>query len=308
MAQHPRPHPRRLARIAWNHFVRHVAFVEHPTQKAALTFTGRDLRDIIDPVISVQHPAQAALATVRARDHFTQSEVDALLRLHTLSTRDQLILHILAETGLRRRAVAWLTIDGVFDAVVGTARPVATATEKGLVTRQFTLSTGTRTLLDAYVQGCHPHEAGSPWLFPSPRRPSVPVGAATINRILQRACRDLGLRGRHVHTHALRKFVVVRLMQLSNRIEDVSKWLGHRTVHTTFGTYCPGPKRSTSGPVPGTYNPVIWWGPCASPGWWMSRWHKTKAAIPDKRCQTMSRNSSNTSATNETSKDQLGGG
>lgn len=245
--------------------MRHVAFREHPTQLAALTFSGRDLRDVVDPVEVPSHPA-TALAAVRARDHFTKTEVDALLHLPSLGSRDRLILCILAETGLRRRAVAWLTVDGVYDAVAGTARPVATATEKGLVPRQFLLSAGTRALLEGYVQRAHPHDVASPWLFPSPRQPSVPIRAATVNRILQRACRDLGIRGRHIHSHAMRKFVVVRLMQLSNRIEDVSKWLGHRSVHTTFGTYCPGPIHRWLGPACGMSSRVTWWVPCTSLG------------------------------------------
>lgn len=31
--------------------------------------------------------------------------------------------------------------------------------------------------------------------------------------------------------------VVVRLMEHNNRIEDVAKWIGHRTLDTTYGTY-----------------------------------------------------------------------
>jgi integrase len=224
------------------------------------------VRDVVDPVEVPSHPATAALAAVRARDHFTKAEVDALLHLPSLGTRDRLILCILAETGLRRRAVAWLTVDGVYDAVAGTARPVATATEKGLVSRQFLLSTSTRALLEGYVRRGHPHEVASPWLFPSPRQPTVPIRAATVNRILQRACRDLGIRGRHIHSHAMRKFVVVRLMQLSNRIEDVSKWLGHRSVHTTFGTYYPGLIHHWMGPVRGMSSRMTWWAPCTSLG------------------------------------------
>ena len=79
-----------------------------------------------------RHPA--AVALVRERDHFTQAEVTALLSLPTLSQRDRLVLRILAETGLRRRAVAWLTVAGVYDAIRGAAHEVGHATEKGLCT------------------------------------------------------------------------------------------------------------------------------------------------------------------------------
>ena len=32
----------------------------------------------------------------------------------------------------------------------------------------------------------------------------------------------------------IRKYVVCRLMEAQNRIEDVSKWLGHQAVNTTY--------------------------------------------------------------------------
>ena len=45
---------------------------------------------------------------------------------------------------------------------------------------------------------------------------------------------------RTLHNHPrvrMRKFVVCRLMSEGNRIEDVCKFIGHRSMSTTFGTY-----------------------------------------------------------------------
>jgi integrase len=105
------------------------------------------------------------------------------------------------------------------------------ATEKGMVTRRFALSRGAHVLLTEYIRDVHPGAATSHWLFPSPRQPRLPVTPIVVNHVLQRACQKAGIAGRFTHSHAVRKFVVVRLMQEEeNRIEDISKWIGHKTV------------------------------------------------------------------------------
>ena len=120
------------------------------------------IQDCVDTI----HPALHAL--LNERDHFVETEVKAILSLPSLSLRNRIILHILAETGLRRRAVAWLTINGTYDIVNGAARSVACATEKGLVTRWFMLSDTTRALLEEYASELHSEvvQTSSPWLFP----------------------------------------------------------------------------------------------------------------------------------------------
>ncbi len=55
--------------------------------------------------------ASAGGKGAKGRDHFTEAEINALLRLQTLSVRDRLTIRIMAETGLRRRAVSWLMVE-----------------------------------------------------------------------------------------------------------------------------------------------------------------------------------------------------
>ena len=120
-----RPHQRRLCRIAVNHFLGGVVFRENAALAAYLHVRGRDLPRA--PAAGTPgHPADfaAAAADGPARDHFTAAEMDRLLALPGLSVRDRLVLSIMAETGLRRRAVSWLMVDGVFDRVAGAALPV----------------------------------------------------------------------------------------------------------------------------------------------------------------------------------------
>lgn len=102
---------------------------------------------------------------------------------------------------LRRRAVAWLTLDGVYDAAASHPRAVCVATEKGLVARHFVLSEVARNQLQEYVRSLHAHDRTSVWLFPSRTSSALPIAPRTVNRILCRACQTVGVRGRHVHSH-----------------------------------------------------------------------------------------------------------
>ena len=230
------PHVRRLMRVAWNHFVAmYYAAAGHVVHHHTLTLRTHDVeRRVATPSHHTtmhlpNHPAHTAVQRTLERDHFDAAEIQALLALPSLCERDHIMLSILAETGLRRRAVAWLTIDGVFDAVGRCTRPVCRALEKGMVVRPFVLSESTAAQVAAYVRHQHPHDIRSPWMFPNPRDHQRPIHPATVNRVLGSACRALGLRGRHTHCHAIRKFVTVQLMGANNRIEDVAP--GPRFVH-----------------------------------------------------------------------------
>ena len=109
------PHQRRLCRIAINHFLGGVVLRDAPPMAQRLHLRTRDL-----PVAGGGgggHPADYALSDTRsapARDHFTVAEMEAILSLPGLSVRDRLMLRIMSETGLRRRAVSWLLVDAIF--------------------------------------------------------------------------------------------------------------------------------------------------------------------------------------------------
>jgi integrase len=217
-----RVHQRRLCRIALNHFLSSTVLREHPPLGMRLHLRAKDFTSTpVDPPDGDgDHPAEFAVrAPGRVRDHFTQSEMDTLLNLPGLSLRDRLMLHIMAETGLRRRAVSWLLVDCIFDRAAQCCLPVGRALEKGLVMRPFTLSQHTASLLCEYMLHEHPGPH-SRWLFPSCKKGNMyPVTPSVVNSVLLRACAMANICGRHTHTHAIRKFVVCTLMQHKNRIE-----------------------------------------------------------------------------------------
>ena len=233
---------RRICRIAVNRFIGEVAFRGRPGLASRLHLR---MRDLPQPMMTHEpareedaHPADVARRTAgTVRDHFTAAEMAALLAQPGLSLRDRLILHVMSETGLRRRAVSWLQVESVYDRAAGAPLPVCTATEKGLVARHFVLSDATRALLAGYLRDGHPCPASCRWLFPCPTNPAHPICAMTVNAVLLRACHRIGVSGQHVHTHGIRKYVCCQLMSHRNTIEHVAKFLGHRNINTTFGTY-----------------------------------------------------------------------
>jgi hypothetical protein len=62
----------------------------------------------------------------------------------------------MSETGLRRRAVSWLLVQGVMDEAGEEPLRVCRTVEKGLVVRSFVLSSETKTLLIDYIRNVHP--------------------------------------------------------------------------------------------------------------------------------------------------------
>ena len=105
-----------------------------------------------------------------------------------LSLRDRLMLQIMAETGLRRRAVSWLLVESVFDRVNGAPLPTGRALEKGMIVRPFRLSQQTSDLLIRYIGDEHPGDYVR-WLFPSPKKGNTqPITPSVVNNILLRAC------------------------------------------------------------------------------------------------------------------------
>lgn len=164
------------------------------------------------------------------RDHFKQEEIDQLM-LQSMSIRERLMMCILKETGLRRRALSSLTVHGV------TSGDICMAMEKGGHTRTFIISPATRQLLNQYLSIDHPGNR-TPWLFPSATDHRRPTEGRHVNMLVQRLCKQAGIEGRFTHSHAIRKFVAVTLMaNKQNRIEDVCKFLGHTTTNNTFNIY-----------------------------------------------------------------------
>lgn len=151
----------------------------------------------------------------------------------TKSSRDEAIFMLMLETGLRRRAVSWMTLQSVTDGT--NIRPIAYATEKGLKVRYFPLSTTLQKVLMSYITTHVPNNTD--WLFPRKGDTSNHISSSTVRNIFVRICQKSCIPSHLSHCHAIRKFVVCELMRAGNSIEQVSKWLGHASVNTTYNHY-----------------------------------------------------------------------
>ena len=194
--------------ITINHFISDTVLREYPLLAQRLHLWSRDVKQHCASVwaADADHPADMAMSRPgHTRDHFTQAEMDLILNLPGLSIRDHLMLQIMAETGLRRRAVSWLLVESVFDRESQTCLPTGKALEKGMVVRQFVLSQTTAELLKKYVMHVHPGPH-TRWLFPSSKKANLyPITPSVVNNVLLRACAMAKIRGNHTHTHAVRK-------------------------------------------------------------------------------------------------------
>jgi hypothetical protein len=92
------------------------------------------------------------------------------------------------------------------------------------------------------ASNCWHPGAHTRWLFPSPKAGhALPISPAAVNSVLLRACKSANIRGRHCHSHAVRKFVVCRLMSARNRLGAASALqgkarAGSRTWPNGWGT------------------------------------------------------------------------
>lgn len=215
-----RVHQRRMCCIAVNHLLGRVIFRDHPIifEQLALKFTRH---------LFGRRKDRDAYQENMGRDHFITSEIKQILQSPGLGMRDRLILLIMSETGLRRRAIAWLMVNEVYDVQKAQPLLVCRACEKGMVTRSFILSQSTRDLLAEYIRQGYHH--GSKWLFPSPRNHHCCLSPLSIHCMLLRVSKAAGISGRHVHCHGIRKYVVCELMAAKNRIEITGT---HLHTHT----------------------------------------------------------------------------
>ena len=165
------------------------------------------------------------------RGTFNSEEVRKLLQ--TGNIRDRCVLTLLAQTGLRRRAVSWIPLANVWCKQTGT-RNQGSVVEKGGKLRTFPIGVALQSLINDYVRH---HRVTSFWLFPSCKNPANHIVPSTIEQIVKRACAREHIHGPHVHTHAFRRYVVQRLIEAGNSIDHVSKWIGHRNPKTTYEYY-----------------------------------------------------------------------
>ena len=171
---------------------------------------------------------------------YRDEECERLLASCT-TDRDRLIMLLLQRVALRNTALRTLRVCNLLDPATGLVRGVCEAAEKGGTVRRFCLDPDTVKCLMDYIHKEHPqtNTVATAWMFPrSVTELDTCISPSQMHWWFKKQCHAAKIHGPHCTIHQFRHYVVTKLMTHgSNRIEDVSMWLGHTSVHTTCAHY-----------------------------------------------------------------------
>lgn len=154
------------------------------------------------------------------------------------TVRNELIFLILITTGMRVGGLVNImlehvaTINGADVVVKNSGRTI----EKGNKWFSFNISSQVQNLLKIWISN-ERKAVNSPFLFPSFRGTSGHINTGTVRTIFFDICKKAGLSGDYLHIHALRHSFAHMLLESGNRVEIVSKMLGHSNTQTTESYY-----------------------------------------------------------------------
>jgi len=179
-------------------------------------------------------------ANYDTRRHFHQSELMKLeeyIREHA-STKWQLAFLIFKEVGLRVGALSRL-MGSDFLTSQGEIKDNVTVLEKMRMKRTFPVSDNMKRALDKYFEDNWMVKTNpSYYIFSSNHLGRhIPHSPGYITKQFQKFCDACEIYGKHTHSHAFRHTLVNHLMATGNKIENVSKFIGHSSVATTEQYY-----------------------------------------------------------------------
>lgn len=178
------------------------------------------------------------------RDYFTDDELEKIADSYK-DDRERLIITTLLSTGLRIGGLLNLKVKNLFDKDMKILSEGSTL-EKGSKIRKFQIFPAFKQALEKYRDGDFGSVLSDPEyaIFPKYNRATgsyignkMHCKDTTIRRIIREICNRAGVNGDHVHTHAFRKTVVVKLMAEGNTLDNVSKFIGHSSSKVTATHY-----------------------------------------------------------------------
>lgn len=164
----------------------------------------------------------------------SKEEVEKFLDyLDTCPPRDNLMMRVMLQTGLRVGEVAALNIEDVFrSGFVNQTINLPRSSTKGHIARRVNLTAPMATLVDEHIKrlSSHfPNLAPTDALFLS-YKTKARIGVRNIQMIT--AAISQQAIGRIIHPHILRHTFATTLMQVAN-IRIVQELLGHKDLSTT---------------------------------------------------------------------------
>ena len=169
------------------------------------------------------------------RRHFYDEEVDNIMQYIKEDTKYTLIFTIFREVGLRIGAVITLQTKHFINHK-GIYLDNCRKLEKGKKYRTFPVSDNLKEKLKLYLnENIDIKNNINSYLFPS--KSGKHLSSDSVRNKLIRITESLNIYGHHIHPHAFRHTIVNNLMAQGNKLENVSKFMGHSSISTTEQYY-----------------------------------------------------------------------
>lgn len=182
---------------------------------------------------------QREIPVESVRRHFYDDEITRIMECAAEGKdglKYTLIFTILREVGLRISAVCSLRVKHFLNAK-GEFLSTSKKLEKGRKLRTFPISDNLKEKVNSYLNANeHLRHDLNAFLFFSDTKTGY-ISSDTIRNKLIRITQSLGIYGHHVHPHAFRHTIVNDLMARGNKLENVSKFIGHTSIATTEQYY-----------------------------------------------------------------------
>lgn len=169
-------------------------------------------------------------------EHTELSKINEEIKNDKNFLLNELLFTILQEAGLRVSALVSLKLSNIMDDKLNIKDEIRIL-EKGNKMRTFPVSDNLKLKLNNYINHYHKDIDFASWLFPSTKDISKHISQTNIREKLKKFSDKAGVFGKHIHPHAFRHTIVTQLMQYGNKIENVSKYMGHSSVATTEQYY-----------------------------------------------------------------------
>jgi integrase len=180
------------------------------------------------------------VASRSERRHFLPSEIMVVENYvnDTQNSMWQLVFVILKEVGLRIYALTSLKVSHFLNSKNCIVDSVSVL-EKQRRWRTFLVSDSMRLILEKYLDEFPVNKTDrTRYLFRSQTSShSARYSPENISHKVKQFCNSAGVVGNFVHVHAFRHTLVNSLMKFGNKIENVSKYMGHSSVSTTEKYY-----------------------------------------------------------------------
>ena len=169
------------------------------------------------------------------RRHFYDDEITRIMKDVEDDSKYTLIFTILREVGLRIGAICTLQTKHFINHK-GDYLDNCRKLEKGKKYRTFPISEHLKEKVKIYLDENEDIKNNlESYLFPS--KSGKHMSTDSVRNKLIRITESLDIYGHHVHPHAFRHTIVNNLMSQGNKLENVSKFMGHSSIATTEQYY-----------------------------------------------------------------------